>query len=77
MRLIKNCVRCNGAFPATTNMLVCGKCYGSQEDLELSRIIRQAKLIKGDANERADHESIMRIADMIRINSKGTIGERT
>jgi hypothetical protein len=45
MRLIKHCVRCNGAFPATKNMLVCGKCYGSQEDLELSRIIKQAKIL--------------------------------
>ena len=55
MRLIKNCVRCNGAFPATKSMLVCGKCYGSQEDLELSKIIKHGELIKNPEDAYLDY----------------------
>lgn len=75
MRLIKNCIRCNGAFPATKNMLVCGKCYGSQEDLELSRIIQRAKIIAGE--ELSYDRELSRIVDMIHTNAKGSIGERS
>jgi hypothetical protein len=35
-------------------MLVCGKCYGSQEDLELSRIIKQAKIIRSEEDAYLD-----------------------
>jgi hypothetical protein len=55
MRLIKTCVRCNGAFLATKNMLVCGKCYGSQEDIELSRVIRQGEFIRDPSDAYLDY----------------------
>jgi hypothetical protein len=45
MRIIKACVRCNGAFLATVNMLVCDKCYGSPDDHEISRAIKQAEMV--------------------------------
>lgn len=74
MRLIKNCVRCNNAFPATKSMLVCGKCYGSQEDLELSRIIKAAKIIRSEDDAYLD--VIAGMVEFIRINARSR-GERS
>ena len=39
MRYHKKCVRCAVSFLGTKSMLVCGHCYGNEEDLQLAKLL--------------------------------------
>jgi hypothetical protein len=69
MRILKACVRCNGAFLATVNMLVCERCYGSPDDHEMARVIKQAELLHAPTDAYSD--VVRNFANKMGVNSRG------
>lgn len=69
----RKCVRCAVSFLGTQHMLVCGYCYGTQEDIELAEFIEDYKHIAFNPSLRKIQRILDKIENSTCLNDKSDV----